>query len=134
VGGSQYRQKQRARETEQAVADYFAVTGWEGAARIAPGRTGADVLKLPGLHVEVKARRDLRLTTWLEQAGPRLEVASVYIGAVPPLLPIVVHRPDGWGPKDPGTGMWPATMRLEHLTALLRQAGYDRYTPEGYFR
>jgi len=131
VGGSQYRQKQRARETEQAVAEWFAITGWPDAVRVPPGRRGTDVLNMPGLHVEVKARRDLRLTDWLEQAGPRLGQGAVYLGAVPAVLPMVVHRPDGWGPVVPGTGLWPCTLRLEHLTALLRTAGYTPYqTPQ----
>jgi hypothetical protein len=129
MGGSQYRQKQRARETEQAVAGWFAGNGWPGAERVAPGRSGSDVLRMPGLHVEVKARRDLRLTDWLLQAGPALGEGAVYLGAVPAVLPMVVHRPDGWGPAT--IALWPCTLRLENLTALLRQAGYSGdYTPQ----
>jgi hypothetical protein len=129
MGGSQYRQKQRARQSEQAVADWFAVHGWEDAERVAPGRQGTDTLHLPGLHVEVKARRDLRLTDWLEQAGPPLTGDAIFLGAVPALLPMVIHRPDGWGPAR--VAQWPATLRLEHLTSLLRSAGYARYqTPQ----
>jgi hypothetical protein len=128
MGGSQYRQKQRARETEQAAAEWFAMHGWPDAVRVAPGRSGTDVLRMPGLHVEVKARRDLRLTDWLEQAGPHLGSGAVYLGAVPAVLPVVIHRPDGWGPAK--RALWPCTLRLEHLTALLRQAGYSGdYTP-----
>ena len=133
MGGSKYRTRDRARETEQAVADFLAANGWPAARRVAASLSGPDTLETPGLHFEVKARRDLRLTEWLEQAGPpggglrRLE--NTRAGLVPAELPIVVHRPDGWGAVRPGTGMWPATMRLEDLVALLRLAGYGGNVP-----
>lgn len=125
MGGSRYRTRDRARETEDAVAGFLARNGWPGARRPGASLPGPDTLATPGLRFEIKARRDLRLTTWLEQAGPRPLDGAVMIGAVPDPLPIVVHRPDGWGPTDPGTGLWPATMRLEDLVALLRLTGYN---------
>jgi hypothetical protein len=122
MGGSRYRTRDRARETEDAVTGFLAENGWPQAARVGPFQPGADVTGTPGLRFEVKARRDLRLTEWLEQAGPRPLDGAVMIGAVPKLLPVVVHRPDGWGPAK--VGLWPATTRLEDLVALLRLAGY----------
>jgi hypothetical protein len=128
MGGSRYRTKARARETEDAVAEFLANAGWPDAQRPAAFLAGPDTLRVPGLRLEIKARRDLRLTTWLEQASPkRLTTAEVYIGAVPAELPFVVHRPDGWGPAR--VGIWPASMRLEHLAALLRLAGYNSEGP-----
>lgn len=130
MGGSRYRTAARARETEDAVAEFLAEAGWPEARRPAAFLAGPDTLHVPGLRFEIKARRDLRLTTWLEQAAPaRLTAAEVYLGAVPAELPIVVHRPDGWGPAK--VGLWPASMRLEHLVALLRAAGYGLVGPAG---
>jgi hypothetical protein len=122
MGGSRYRTRDRARETEDAVTGFLAENGWPQAARVGPFQPGADVTGTPGLRFEVKARRDLRLTEWLEQAGPR-QPQDARLGSVMPAeLPIVVHRPDGWGPAK--VGLWPATTRLEDLVALLRNAGY----------
>jgi len=61
---------------------------------------------------EVKARRDLNLTTWLKQHALTGGTA----------LPFIVHRPDGYGPAR--IDEWPVTMRLDDFTALLHQAGY----------
>lgn len=126
MGGSRYRTRDRARESEDAVAEFLAGNGWPGARRPGASLPGPDTLSTPGLRFEIKARRDLRLTTWLEQAGPRPADGAVMTDAVPDPLPIVVHRPDGWGPAK--VGLWPATMRLEDLAALLRLAGYGSYS------
>jgi len=107
---SRYR-KQRGHETETAVATYLRGHGWPHAEPVGAGRQGADITGTPGLAIEVKARRDLKLTAWLKQAGKGL-------GA----WPMVVHRPDGYGPEK--VADWPVTMRLADVVAMLRQAGY----------
>jgi len=108
--------KQRGHETERAVAEWFAGHGWPFAEPVGAGRAGTDVTGMPGLLVEVKARRDLNLTTWLRQHNGSTRTA------VPWLMPFIVHRPDGYGPER--IPSWPVTMRLDDFTALLRQAGY----------
>jgi hypothetical protein len=65
---------------------------------------------MPGLSVEVKARRDFRLPEWLRQAGTR------------PGVPFVVLRPDGYGPEK--VEQWAAILRLDDMAALLTAAGY----------
>ena len=103
--------RQRAHDTETAIARWFTQNGWPFAEPVGAGRPGTDITGMPGLTVEVKARRDLNLTAWLRQA-------DTTNGS----LPLVIHRPDGYGPAT--LAAWPVTFRLEHATRLLRQAGY----------
>ena len=107
--------KQRGHDTERAVAGWFAAHGWPYAEPVGAGRNGTDVTGMPGLLVEVKARRDFTATVWLRQHTNNLTEMS-------PPLPLVVWRPDGYGL---GTlAAWPVMMRLDDFTALLHAAGY----------
>ena len=102
--------KRRGAETQRTVAAYLADHGWPYATDAGAGRAGSDILGTPGIGWEIKARRDLDLPAWLRQAARGNAV------------PILVHRPDGYGPAL--IGQWPATMRLADLVELLRAAGY----------
>jgi hypothetical protein len=110
---------QRAHETETAVARYLAAHGWPYAAPVGAFRNGADVTGTPGLAIEVKARRDLNLMTWLRQAQANALVTGAVGGR---RLSLVVHRPDGLGPAH--VEDWPVTFRLADAVRLLRAAGY----------
>lgn len=103
--------KKRGQRTQNLIASWFASHGWPHAESAGAGRPGEDVTGMPGLAVEVKARRELRLMEWLRQA------ATHSAG-----VPLVVHRPDGLG--EASVGDWPVTMRLDDATRLLRDAGY----------
>jgi hypothetical protein len=105
--------KQRGMQTQVAVAGYLAENGWPFATDAGPGRPGSDILGVPGLAIEVKARRGLDLPAWLRQAAKAAGANG---------LPICIHRPDGMGPAT--VADWPATMRLVDLVTLLRLAGY----------
>jgi hypothetical protein len=105
--------KRRGAETVAAVALWFRNYGWPYAEPVGAGRAGVDVTGMPGIALEVKARRDLQLSAWLRQATKTNRNGGI---------PVVIHRPDGAGPAH--IADWPATMRLEDLTALLRLAGY----------
>jgi len=105
--------KQRGMQTQVTVAGYLAENGWPFATDAGPGRPGSDILGVPGLAIEVKARRELDLLAWLRQAAK---------GAGANGLPIVIHRPDGMGPAT--VADWPASLRLADLVKLLRLAGY----------
>lgn len=108
--------KRRGQRTQNVVADWFRDRGWPHAESAGAGRAGVDVLGLPGLAAEVKARRELALKKWLEQAAAHQDMG----GHGP--LPFVVHRPDGLG--EVNMHHWPVTMRLEDFTRLLHEAGY----------
>lgn len=97
-------------ESQEAVARWFREHGFPFAASAGSGRPGIDVLNMPGLACEVKARRELRLNEWLKQADRDDG------------LPFVVHRPDGMGIAS--VGRWPTTLRLNDATDLIRWAGF----------
>src|SRR5215472_8043714 len=94
--------KQRGHDTERIVAEWFAANGWPYAEPVGSGRPGTDVTGMPGLLIEVKARRDLNLTGWLAQHR------------LAPVPTVLIHRPDGYGAAR--IAEWPATMRLDVLT------------------
>lgn len=104
--------KRRGMRTQKVVAEALKQAGWPWAESAGAGRPGQDILGTPGLSIEVKARRELRLPQWLRQARKSAGAS----------LPIVIHRPDGMGEKS--VDDWPATMRFADLRQLLREAGY----------
>lgn len=109
--------RQRAHDTETAVARHFQGAGWPHAEPVGAGRGGSDVTGMPGLLVEVKARRDFIPTQWLKQHR-----SPASRNGAGPAVPFVVWRPDGFGPA--AIGAWGVMMRLDDFTALLREAGY----------
>lgn len=100
--------RQRSRETEQIVADRLKEV-WPYADRRPASLPGSDILNTPGWDVEVKARRDLNLTAWLKQATQRAGED----------LPVVIHRPDGYGPER--IDQWPVTMPMWVFVTLMRE-------------
>jgi hypothetical protein len=68
---------------------------------------------MPGLDVEVKARRGLDLPSLLRQLDDRATHGNLGFG---------ILRLDGQGPAS--IADWPVIIRLDDFTALLRAAGY----------
>lgn len=110
--------KSRGYRTQLVVAQWFQQRGFPHAESAGAGRTGIDVLGMPGLAIEVKARRDLALTAWLRQAAKEGRHGT----------PVVIHRPDGFG--EVSIAAWPVTMTLADFTTLIHEAGYG--TPEDH--
>lgn len=102
--------KVRGRKTEAILADYYNEHGWPFAEQTGAGRPGVDITGMPGLAVEVKARRGFEPVAWLKQAATR------------PGLPFVCFRPNGMGEK--AVGSWGVLMTVADHTELLRDAGY----------
>lgn len=103
--------KRRGAETQQAVAEYLKRNGWAYAESTGAGRSGSDITGVPGLAIEIKARKDFSPQSWIRQAmtgGPG--------------LPMVIHRPHGSGPAT--VDQWPVMLRLVDLVALLHSAGF----------
>lgn len=93
----------------EALRDLFPYAESAGA-----GRPGRDVLGVPGIAVEVKARRGLDVPAWLRQAVKEAERTDD--------LPILIWRPDGMGPQT--VDLWPMTMPFGIGRKLLKEAGY----------
>ena len=49
--------KHRGYNSQRIVADYFTVNGWTYAEPVGAGRAGSDITGMPGIDIEVKARR-----------------------------------------------------------------------------
>lgn len=96
------------------VAEWFAAHGWPYAESTGAGRSGSDITGVPGLHVEVKARRAFSPLAWLRQTGKEAEEHNGF--------PFVVFRCDGQG--EANVGEWAVLLRLDDMTALLHEAGY----------
>lgn len=105
--------KYRGYASQRIVAEFMAGNGWPFAESTGAGRSGTDVTGVPGIDVEVKARRNLNLPALISQMSDR---------RVPGVFPMAVVRPDGAGPAT--VGQWPAVVPLSDLLDLLRQAGY----------
>lgn len=105
--------RRRGRETEQLVAAHLRANGWPAAEPNAPSLPGSDVTGVPGVDLEVVARRGLVVMEKLAQQDRRLVDGTVGV---------VVMRPDGYGPAT--VGSWPAILRLDQLLGLLHAAGY----------
>lgn len=102
--------KSRGAESQRAVAAYFASNGWPYCTDAGAGRSGADLLNLPGLYCEIRARRELRISEWVR-------ATSKLAG---PDLGFVVCRPDGMGPAS--VADWPVSLRLQDFVGLLARA------------
>ena len=100
--------KHRGYRSQSVVAAWFKDHGWPYAESTGAGRSGSDVTGMPGLSVEVKARRGFSPLAWLKQA--RSEARSG--------LPFVVFRCDGQG--EANVGEWGVLVRLDDFTELLR--------------
>lgn len=104
--------KARGAETQNLAARWYRVNGWPFCESAGAGRVGRDLLNMPGLAGEVKARRDFSPLAWLRQAASNATTD----------LPFVLFRPDGMG--EATIGQWGILLTNEDFTNLLRDAGY----------
>ena len=109
---SQHR-KHRGYASQRIVADYLRNHGFPFAEPVGAGRDGTDVTGVPGLDIEVKARRGFNPAAAMRQQAERYE---------PTLLPFAVLRLDGQGPA--AIEDWPVVIRLGAFVEVLRDAGW----------
>lgn len=110
----------RGSETQAWISEWFTEHGWPYAQPVGSGRGGADITGMPGLLPEVKAWATWQPTTWLRQHA-QTELNGDGRARPTPLV-FAVQRPNGYGRVK--IAEWPAIMRLDRLTWLLREAGY----------
>lgn len=89
---------------------------WPSVVSAGSGRGGVDALNTPGAAVEVKARREMRLPSWLRQAASYAEDG---------IYPVLFYRPDGMG--EASIFDWPTIMRAGDWQRLAKQAGLGGY-------
>lgn len=115
---SNQSRKSRGMRTQAVVAQWFRDGGFIYAESAGAGRSGSDVIGVPGLKIEVKARRAFSPLAWLKQAKEAKGEG----------LPFVVFRCDGQG--EANVGEWGVLIRLDEFTQVLREAGY--FPPENH--
>jgi len=99
--------------SQRIAAEWFQANGWPYAESTGSGRSGSDITGMPGIDVEIKARRN-----WSPLEAMRQQADRAALGD----LAFAVLRMDGQGPAV--IGSWPVVIRLDTLTELLRAAGY----------
>lgn len=105
--------KHRGYASQRIVAEWFAENGFPYAEPVGAGRMGSDITGMPGIDVEVKARRGFDPSAAMRQQEDRTARGD---------LPFAILRLDGQGPAV--IGSWPVIIRLDQFTNLLRAAGY----------
>jgi hypothetical protein len=82
--------KHRGYRTQKVIADYLK-QWWEYADTAGAGRQGEDILNIPSISIEVKARADFQPLAWIKQAESNANGK----------LPMVIMRCNGQG-EDAG--------------------------------
>ena len=104
--------KHRGYASQRVVADYLREHGWPHARSIGAGESGADIVEVVDIDVEVKARRGFNPAAAMKQQAARADGR----------LPFAVLRLDGQGPAS--VGEWPVVIRFDLFVQLLAEAGY----------
>lgn len=104
--------KHRGYRSQAVVANWFKASGFPYAESAGAGRSGSDIIGVPGLKIEVKARNAFSPLAWLKQAKT----------APGEGLPFVVFRCNGQG--EANVGDWGVLLSLAEMTKLLKEAGY----------
>jgi hypothetical protein len=105
--------RQRGRESEKCVADYLVRNGFKTAHVTSMAASGSDVLGIPGIDFEVKARSGLPISETMAQLKRRRKETGLGVG---------VLRLNGQGEK--AVGDWVAILTFDDLIYLLQAAGY----------
>ena len=105
--------RQRGRDSEKCVADYLVRHGFKTAHVTSMAASGSDVLGIPGIDFEIKARSGLPISETLAQLKRRRHETGLGIG---------VLRLNGQGEK--AVGDWVAILTFDDLIYLLKAAGY----------
>jgi hypothetical protein len=105
--------RQRGRESEKCVADYLVRNGFKTAHVTSMAASGSDVLGIPGIDFEVKARSGLPISETMAQLKRRRKETGLGVG---------VLRLNGQGEK--AVGDWVAVLTFDDLIYLLQAAGY----------
>ena len=100
---------------ESAIAAYLMQSGWRHAERrtLNGVKDRGDISGIPGVIIEAKNARDIRLATWIDETEQERVNAAADVGA------LWIHRPRKSLPED---GYVVVTGR--QFVGLLKQAGY----------
>jgi hypothetical protein len=97
--------KHRGYRTQKVIAEYLK-QWWAYADTAGAGRQGEDILNIPTISIEVKARSDFQPLAWIKQAEPTANHK----------LPLVIMRCNGQG-ED--VGEYLAFIRVKDLMPII---------------
>jgi hypothetical protein len=100
--------KHRGYRTQKVIADYLKQF-WAYADTAGAGRQGEDILNIPTISIEVKARSDFQPLAWIKQAETNANGK----------LPMVVMRCNGQG-EDAGEYL--AFVKVKDIMPIIHQA------------
>ena len=100
--------KHRGYRTQKVIADYLK-QWWAYADTAGAGRQGEDILNIPTISIEVKARSDFQPLAWIKQAEFNADGK----------LPMVIMRCNGQG-EDAGEYL--AFVKLKDIMPIIHQA------------
>jgi hypothetical protein len=99
--------KHRGYRTQKVIAEYLK-QWWAYADTAGAGRQGEDILNIPTLSIEVKARADFQPLAWIKQAETNANGK----------LPMVIMRCNGQG-EDAGEYL--AFVKVKHIMPIIHQ-------------
>ena len=100
---------QRGRQTQAMVAEWLRSHGYPDAEPVPAFLSGKDIIGTPGLSIEVKATSDVPILGGVRQAVQNADLGD---------LPLVVWRPNGYGPNR--IDEWIVATQLQHLPTILK--------------
>jgi hypothetical protein len=100
--------KHRGYRTQKVIADYLKQF-WAYADTAGAGRQGEDILNIPTISIEVKARSDFQPLAWIKQAETNANGK----------LPMVIMRCNGQG-EDAGEYL--AFVKVKDIMPIIHQA------------
>ena len=100
--------KHRGYRTQKVIADYLKQF-WAYADTAGAGRQGEDILNIPTVSIEVKARADFQPLAWIKQAEANANGK----------LPMVIMRCNGQG-EDAGEYL--AFVKVKDIMPIIHQA------------
>jgi len=100
--------KHRGYRTQKVIAEYLK-QWWQYADTAGAGRQGEDILNIPTLSIEVKARADFQPLAWIKQAETNSNGK----------LPMVIMRCNGQG-ED--VGEYLAFVKVKDIMPIIHQA------------
>ena len=98
--------KHRGYSSQRIVADWFTVNGWPYAEPVGAGRAGSDVTGMPGIDIEVKARRGFDPLAAMREQADRAALGDLYDRVE---VEIIMDDPASMSPTD--TPLWDALQR-----------------------
>ena len=118
--------REKGRRGEIEIAHILQEYGYESrrGQQFSGANGDADVVGLPGIHLEIKRVERLNIDKALEQSIRDTYADEIRQGI--DLIPVVMHRSNSDRKKDSTKGTWKVTLRLDDFMKLYQ--AWDVYT------